>query len=246
MLKESHHKRNGVDTSLEGLIVPRHGLKLAALSLSDGAEKPKVVTAHLPSAEFSTPLVSHLGSFITAFTHRERSYVVRFAEHGREISILPAGDEQSGISSNSDRLFVSTIPTDLGHILLTPFAGTGVPRFLTKLAVEHALASTGHATAHVRFAQIKNVLEKCGLSESFRIPIHQPERLEAEAHGREQISKGFQYNYDSAIMLKDKVVMSRSLTKEEREKCKHWNLFSTIRLIEHCNGKHLERHIPRN
>ena len=55
MLKESHQTRNGVDTSLEGLHVPRHGLKLAALTLSDGAEKTKVVTAHLPSAELKTP-----------------------------------------------------------------------------------------------------------------------------------------------------------------------------------------------
>jgi hypothetical protein len=246
MLKESHPQRDSADTSLEGLHVPRHGLELAALTLSDRSENVTTVTAHLPSAEFSTPLVSHLGTFITAFTHRARSYVVRFAEHGREISVLPAGDEQSGISNNRDRLFVSTIPTDLGHILLTPFAGTGLPRFLTKLAVEHALASTGHATAHVRFAQIKNVLEKCGLSESFRVPIHQPERLEAEAHGREQISKGFKYDYDSAIMLKDKVIMSRSLSKDEREKYKHWNLFSTIRLIEHRNGQHRERHLPRH
>lgn len=246
MLKESHQPRDRQDTSLEGLHMPRRGVELAALTLSDGPEITRVVTAHLPSAEISTPLVSNLGTFITAFTHRERSFVVRFAEHGQEISVLPAGDEQSGIANNRDRLFVSTVPTDLGHILLTPFAGTGLPRFLTELAVQHALSSTGHATAHVRFAQIKNILEKCGLSEIFRVPIHQHERLEAEANGREQVSKGFKYDYESAIMLKDKVIMSRSIGREAREKCKHWNLFSSIRLIEHRDGHHRERNLPRH
>jgi hypothetical protein len=246
MLKESHQQRERLDTSLAGLHVPRRGVEFAALTVSEGPESSKVVTAHVPSGEISTPLVSHLGAFITAFTHRERSFVVRFAEHGREISVLPAGNEQAGISSNADRLFVSTVPTDLGHILLTPFAGTGLPRFLTELAVQHALASTGHATAHVRFAQIMNVLKKCGLSEIFRIPIHQHERLEAEANGREQISKGFKYDYESAIMLKDKVIMSRSISREEREKYKHWNLSSTIRLIEHRDGLPREHNLPRH
>jgi hypothetical protein len=246
MLKESHNPQDRLGTTFEGERLPHRGIELATLALSEGAEQNRIVTAHFPSTQFSTLLVSSLGTFITAFTHRERSYVVRFADHGREISVLPAGNEQAGISNNPDRLFVSTTPTDLGHILLTPFAGTGLPRLLTKLAVEHALASTGHATAHVRFAQIKNILEKCGLSESFRIPIHQQERLEAEAFGREQISKGFNYDYNSAIMLEDKVVMSRSLSKEERERCRHWNLFSTIRVFESREGTHREHRIPRH
>jgi hypothetical protein len=246
MLKESHNPQDRLGTTFEGERLPHHGIELATLALSDGAEQNRIVTAHLPSNQLSTLLVSSLGTFITAFTHRERSFVVRFAEHRKEISVLPAGNEQAGISNNADRLFASTNPTDLGHILLTPFAGTGLPRLLTKLAVEHALASTGHATAHVRFAQIKNVLEKCGLSESFRIPIHQQERLETEAYGREQVAKGFNYDYDSAIMLPDKVIMSRSIGREARARCAHWNLLSTIRLIERRDGEFVEHHIPRH
>ena len=235
-----------VGTNLEGLRLPRHNVELATLSLSDGPEQSKVVSVTLPSHQFATNLVSNLGSFITAFTHGGKSYVVRFAEHGKEISILPASDEQSGVLVNANRLFVSTIPTDLGHILLTPFAGTGLPRLLTTIAVQHALALTGHATAHVWFAQIRNVLERCGLSESFKIPIHQHERLEAEAIGREQVGQGFKYDYNSAIMLPDKVVMSRSIGKESREKNKHWNLTSHFRLIEYREGKHLEHALARH
>jgi hypothetical protein len=245
MTQQFHQPQPGVDTNLNRLQLPRRGVELGALSLSDGAQQSKEVSVNLPSLKFSTQLVNDLGSFITAFSHAGKSYVVRFATHGREISVLPAGNEESGIANNQHRLFVSTVPTDLGHILLTPFSGTGLPRLLTMLAVQHALATTGHATAHVRFAQIRNVLEKCGLTESFKIPIHQPERLEAEAIGRERVSKGFQYDYDSAIMLKDKVVMSRSISKTERERFQHWDLSSHFRLIEHAKGGYREHSLPR-
>jgi hypothetical protein len=245
MTQQFHQPQPGVDTDLNRLQLPRRGVELGALSLSDGAQQSKEVSVTLPSRQFTTQLVTDLGSFITAFSHAGSSYVVRFAAHGRELSVLPAGNEESGIANNQHRLFVSTVPTDLGHILLTPFSGTGLPRLLTMIAVQHALATTGHATAHVQFAQIRNVLEKCGLAESFKIPIHQPERLEAEAIGRERVSEGFQYNYDSAIMLKDKVVMSRSISKTERDRCQHWDLGSHFRLIERAEGGYREHSIPR-
>jgi len=245
MTQQLHQPQPGLDTNLNRLQLPSRGVELGALSIAEGIEPTRLVSVNLSSQQFATHLVSDLGSFITAFSHAGRSYVVRFAAHGQEISVLPAGDEQSGLSNNRNRLFVSTVPTDLGHILLTPFSGTGVPRLLTLLAVQHALATTGHATAHVRFAQIRNVLEKCGLTESFKIPIHQPERLEAEAVGRERVSKGFQYDYDTAIMLKDKVVMSRSISKAEREKCQNWDLGSNFRLIERGDSGYRELCLPR-
>ena len=246
MLNESRHAQPGLDTNLERLRLPRQKVEIGALSLSEGAEQSKIVSINLPSHQFSTHLISDLGTFITSFSHAGKSYVVRFADHGREISVLPAGNERDGIAVNQNRLFVSTIPTDLGHILLTPFSGTGIPRLLTTIAVQHALAATGHATAHVRFVQIRNILAKCGLTESFTTPIHQHERLEAEAFGREQASKGFQYNYDDAIMLPDKVVMGRSIAKEEREKNKHWNLGSHFRLLEYRDGRYIEHALPRS
>lgn len=240
-----HQPQTGLGTNLEGLRLPRRGVELGELSLSGGTEHSKTVSVRLPSHEITTNLVSDLGAFITAFSHEGRPYVVRFAADGKEISVLPSEDEQAGIAHNRNRLFVSTVPTDLGHILLTPFAGTGLPRLLTTLAVQHALATTGHATAHVSFAQIRNVLERCGLTESFKIPIHQHERVQAESMGRELVDQGFQYDYATAIMLKDKVVMSRSLNKAEREKCHHWDLFSNFRLIEHVEGRYREITIPR-
>lgn len=235
----------GLDASLSELRLPRRGVELATLALSEGPEPSRGVSVTLSTNQFATPLLSELGTFITAFSHAGRAYVVRFASDGKEISVLPAGDERAGLTNNHNRLFVSTVPTDLGHILLTPFTGTGLPRLLTTLAVQHALATTGHATAHVSFAEIRNVLKRCGLTESFKIPIHQHERLAAESIGREQIDQGFQYNYATANMLRDKVVMSRSMTKAEREKCHHWDLSSNFRIIEYSDGKYREMALPR-
>jgi hypothetical protein len=245
MSQQLHQPQSGLGDNLERLRLPRRGVELGALTLSEGPEQSRVVSARLSSREIETNLVSDLGTFITAFSHEGKSYVVRFAAHGKEISVLPADNEHAGIENNRNRLFVSTVPTDLGDILLTPFTGTGLPRLLTTLAVQHALATTGHATAHVSFAQIRNVLERCGLTESFKIPIHQHERLEAENVGRTQVDSGLQYNYDTAIMLKDKVVMGRSISKGERERCQHWDLSSNFRLIEYTDGMYRENSIPR-
>lgn len=245
MTPQFNQPQPGLDADLNRLELPRRGVELGALSLSDGAERTRVVSINLSSHQFATHLVNDLGAFITAFSHREKSYVVRFATHGQELSVLPAGNEESGIANNQHRLFVSTVPTDLGNLLLTPFSGTGLPRLLTMLAVQHVLATTGHANAHVRFAQIRNVLEKCGLTESWTRPIPQPERLEAEAVGRERVSKGFQYDYDSAIMLKDIVVMGRSISKAERGRCQHWDLSSHFRLIGRAESGYREISLPR-
>jgi len=235
----------GPDLDLQESRSPRHGVEVGAISFSVGIDQNREVSIELPATTFSTPLISTLGTFITAFSHEGRDFVVRFAEHGKEISVLPARDEQTGISVNQNRLYVSTVPNDLGDILLTPFMGTVIPRLLTKLAVEHALAATGHATAHVMYAQIRNLLGKCGLTENFKTPIQQQERLEAEALGKEQAHRGFKYDYDSAIMLQDKVAMGRSMGRDEREKNKHWNLLSHFRILEYRDGAFRQYAAPR-
>jgi hypothetical protein len=220
------------------------GVQMVSLSFEHGPHAQ--VTAQFSASEITTPLFApERGSFITAFTHNEKPYTVRFVDSEKKIVVLPALDEAAGFSKPDQRFYVQTDPTSLDHMLLTPFATTGLSRFLTRLAVENALASTGHATAHVRLAKMQRVLEDCGLSTTFKRPHHHHEREATQQEEREKVALGYRYDLEAAGWLDDVVVLGRSATRAEREQNKHWNLASTFRIFEARDGRYFEHRIPR-
>ena len=221
------------------------GVQMASLSFQEGRHPQ--VTAHFAAADVTTPLVApERGSFITAFTHNEKPYVVRFADFDRKIVVLPALNEDAGFSRPEQRFYVQTDVTKLDHILLTPFTNTGLSRFLTRLAVENALASTGHANAHVGFDKMRRVLEDCGLTEKFKFPHHVHVREQTRQEERERSAEGYQYDLDSAGWLDDVIVLERSAPKAERELNRHWNLTTTLRIFEARDGQYFEHRLPRS
>jgi hypothetical protein len=253
MLKESVSPSVSRDLHSE-LVMPRStfemqelhlGVHMAPLSFEEGRHPQ--VTAHFPEHSITTQLLApERGSFITAFTHEDKPFVVRFADFERKIVILPAQNEAAGFSEPAQRFYVQTDPTHLDHMLLTPFANTGLSRFLTRIAVENALASTGHATAHVRLAKIQKVLEDCGLTQNFRLPHHHHVREATQHEEREKVAQGYQYKLDEAGWLDEVVVLARSATRAEREQNKHWNLSSTFRIFEARDGRYFEHRLPRH
>lgn len=212
------------------LRLPRRGLAVATIEPSD---TQAMVTFDTHS--FSTPLISPHGTLITAFSHKGSDYVARFADHGREISVLPAENEVEGLSLHR-RLFVSTVPTDLGHFLLTPFRGTGLPRLLSKIAVDHALASTGQASGTARFAHIRDLLLQSGLTVRHESPISLVERLSSQATERQRRAMGMAFDYDGANFLENKLFMSRQVDTEARENLRAYNLHTSIRLFDFKDG----------
>jgi hypothetical protein len=252
MLKES--VSSSVSRDLQsGLSMPRPtferrdlhlGVQMASLSLEEGRHPQ--VTAHFSDHSITTPLVApERGSFITAFTHESKPYVVRFADFEKKLVVLPAQNEAAGFSEPAQRFYVQTVPTLLDHMLLTPFANTGLSRFLTRIAVENALASTGYATAHVRLAKIQKVLEDCGLTQNFRLPHHHHAREATQHEEREKVAQGYHYKLDDAGWLDEVVVLARSATRAEREQNKHWNLTTTFRIFEARDGRYFEHRLPR-
>jgi hypothetical protein len=222
----------------------RLGVQLASLSFQEG-RNPQV-TVHFAGSEVTTPLVApERGSFITAFTHNDKPYVVRFADFERKIVVLPAHNEEAGFSKPEQRFYVQTDVTKLDHILLTPFKNTGISRFLTRLAVENALASTGHANAHVGFDKMKRVLEDCGLVERFKFPHHVHVREATRQEAQEKTAQGYLYDLDSLGWLEDIIVLERSSPKAERELNRHWNLATTLRIFEARDGQFFEHRLPR-
>ncbi|MEY4667722.1 MAG: hypothetical protein RL518_421 [Pseudomonadota bacterium] len=220
------------------------GVQMASLSFEDGQQGH--VTAHFPDLPITTPLVApDRGTFITAFMHDKQPFLVRFADFEERIVVLPAHDEAAGFSKPEQRFYVQTVPTHLDHMLLTPFANTGLSRFLTRLAVENALASTGHATAHVRLAKMQKVLEDCGLTQTFRRPHHHHEREASKQDERDMVALGYRYDLEGAGWLDDVVVLGRSASRAEREQNKHWNLATTFRIFESRDGRYFEHRIPR-
>jgi len=221
------------------------GVQMASLSFDEGRHPQ--VTAHLAHADVTTPVVvPERGSFITAFTHNDKPYVVRFADFDKKIVVLPAHNEEAGFSKPDQRFYVQTDVTKLDHILLTPFKNTGLSRFLTRLAVENALASTGHANAHVGFDKMRRVLEDCGLTEKFKFPHHVHVREQTRHEERERVAQGYQFDLDSAGWLEDVIVLERSAPKAERELNRHWNLTTTLRIFEARDGQYFEHRLPRN
>ncbi len=221
------------------------GVQLASLSFEEGRHPQ--VTAHFANGDVTTPLVApQRGSFITAFTHNEKPYVVRFADFVKKIVVLPAHNEDAGFSKPEQRFYVQTDVTKLDHILLTPFKNTGLSRFLTRLAVEHALALTGHANAHVGFEKMRRVLADCGLTEKFKFPHYVHVREQTRQEERERSAEGYQYDLDGAGWLDDVIVLERSAPKAERELNRHWNLTTTLRIFEARDGNYFEHRFPRN
>ena len=231
--------------ALQGLRLPRRELEVGCISVSNPASPRSEAEVVCSGAQFKVPLRSPLGTLVTAFTHKSEPFVVRFAEHGRELSVLPAHHEELGLKP-AQRLFVSAVPSDLGHMLLTPFTGTGLPRILAEIAVEHALASTGQATATVRFAHIRDTLKQCGLVVTHEIPISMMEKLESQAHERELRAKGAQFDYEGAKFLDAKAFMRRTVSREEQGEMQHSNLFSSIRVIDVLDGRFREQRFPRD
>ena len=221
------------------LRLPRRGLTVATMEISDTH-----ATATFRTHSFSTPLTSPHGTLITAFSHKGSDYVARFADHGREISILPAGNEVVGLSLQH-RLFVSTVPTDLGHFLLTPFRGTGLPRLLSKIAVDHALASTGQASGTVRFAHIRDLLLQSGLTVKHEQPISLEERLSSQATERQRRAMGMGFDYDEAKFLDNKLFMSRQADAQIRETLSHCNLYTSVRIFDFKDGAFRDTSRPR-
>ena len=221
------------------------GVTMASLSFEEGRQPQ--VTAHFTSSTVTTPLVTpNRGSFITAFTHNDQPFVVRFAELERKIVVLPAHNEEAGFSKPDQRFYVQTDVTKLDHILLTPFRNTGLSRFLTRLAVENALASTGHANAHVGFDKMRRVLEDCGLTEKFKFPHHVHVREATRQEAQERSAEGYQYDLEGAGWLEDVIVLERSAPKAERELNRHWNLMTTLRIFEARDGQYFEHRLPRH
>jgi hypothetical protein len=253
MLKESVSPSVSHDPQ-SGLLMPRStfemrdihlGVQMASLSF-EGNRHPQV-TAHFSDHSITTQLLApERGSFITAFTHENTPYVVRFADFEKKLVVLPAQNEAAGFSEPAQRFYVQTDPTQLDHMLLTPFANTGLSRFLTRIAVENALASTGHATAHVRLAKIQKVLEDCGLTQSFKFPLHHHVREATQHEEREKVAQGYQYKLDDAGWLDEVVVLARSATRAEREQNKHWNLATTFRIFEARDDRYFEHTLPRH
>lgn len=220
------------------------GVQMASLSFREG--RIPQVTAHFASSEVTTALLApERGSFITAFAHNGKPYVVRFADFEKRIVVLPAHDEEAGFSKPEQRFYVQTDVTKLDHILLTPFTNTGLSRFLTRLAVENALASTGHANAHVGFDKTRRVLEACGLAEKFKFPHHVHLREATRQEAQEKSAQGYLYDLDSLGWLEDIIVLERSSPKAERELNKHWNLATTLRIFEARDGQYFEHRLPR-
>jgi hypothetical protein len=220
-------------------------VQMASLSLKEGRHPQ--VTAHFSDHSITTQLLApERGSFVTAFTHENKAYVVRFADFEKKLVVLPAQNEAAGFSEPAQRFYVQTDPTHLDHMLLTPFANTGLSRFLTRIAVENALASTGHATAHVRFAKIQKVLEDCGLTESFRSSHDHQARAATQHEERAKVAQGYQYNLADAGWLNEVVVLARSASRTEREQNKHWNLATTFRVFEARDGRYFEHRLPRH
>jgi hypothetical protein len=228
-----------------GLRLPRRELEIGAISVAQTLSPHKEAEVTCSGAQFKVALCSPLGTLVTAFTHKSEPFVVRFAEHGRELSVLPAHQEELGLKL-SHRLFVSTVPSDLGHMLLTPFTGTGLPRILAGVAVEHALAATGQASASVRFAHIRDTLKQCGLVVTHEVPIPLSEKLEAQAHERERRAKGLQFDYEGAKVLDAKAVMKRTVSREDAAEMERCNLFSHVRVIDVLDGRFRERRFPRD
>jgi hypothetical protein len=221
------------------------GVQMASLSFEEGL-RPQV-TAHFGTAHVTAPLVApERGSFITAFMHNEKPYVVRFADFDKKIVVLPAHNEEAGLSKPEQSFYVQTDVTKLDHILLTPFTNTGLSRFLTRLAVENALTSTGHANAHVGFGKMKRLLEKCGLVERFKFPHHIHLREATRQEAQEKAAQGYLYDLDSLGWLDDIIVLERSSPRAERELNKHWNLATTLRIFEARDGQYFEHRLPRN
>jgi len=221
------------------------GVEMASLSFHEGRHPQ--VTAHFDASDVTTAVIApERGSFITAFQHNQKAYVVRFADFDKKIVVLPAHDEDSGLSKPDQRFYVQTDVTKLDHILLTPFKNTGLSRFLTRLAVENALASTGHANAHVGFDKMRRVLEDCGLTEKFKFPHHIHVREATRQEERERASQGYQYDLDGAGWLEDVIVLERSAPRAEREQNKHWNLTTTLRIFEARDGQYFEHRLPRH
>lgn len=226
--------------STEGLRLPRRELEVGCISFPQLRSSCTEVEVACSSAQFKVPVFSSLGTLVTAFTHKGEPFVVRFAEHGRELSVLPARDEESGLHPTR-RLFVSAIPSDLGHMLLTPFTGTGLPRVLAGVAVEHALASTGKAAATVRFAHIRDTLKQCGLTVSYEVPISMFEKLESQASERERRGRGAQFDYEGAKFLDSKAIMRRTVSDEGRAALRRCDLFSNVRVIDIVDGRFREQ-----
>ena len=221
------------------------GVQMASLSFGEGRHPQ--VTAHFATSDVTTPLLApERGAFITAFTHNEKPYVVRFADFDRKIVVLPALNEDAGFSRPEQRFYVQTDVTKLDHILLTPFTNTGLSRFLTRLAVENALASTGHANAHVGFDKMRRVLEDCGLTEKFKFPHHVHVREATRQEAQERTAQGYQYDLEKAGWLDDFIVLERSAPRAERELNKHWNLTTTLRIFEARDGHYFEHRFPRH
>lgn len=221
------------------------GVQMASLSFGEGRHPQ--VTAHFGASDVTTLVVApERGSFITAFTHNEKQYVVRFADFDKKIVVLPAHNEEAGFSKPEQMFYVQTDVTKLGHILLTPFKNTGLSRFLTRLAVENALASTGHANAHVGFDTMRRVLQDCGLVEIFKFPhdVHVREATRQEA--QEKTAQGYLYDLDSLGWLDDIIVLERSSPRAERALNKHWNLATTLRIFEARDGQYFEHRLPRH
>jgi hypothetical protein len=220
------------------------GVQIASLSFQEGRHPQ--VTAHFASSEVTTLLVApDRGSFITAFTHNEKPFVVRFADFEKNIVVLPAHNEEAGFVNPDQRFYVQTDVTKLDHILLTPFKNTGLARFLTRLAVEIALASNGHSNAHVGFDKMRKVLEACGLAEKFKFPHHVHAREATRQEAQERAAEGYHYDLDNAGWLEDVIVLERSAPKAEREQNRHWNLATTLRIFEARDGQYFEHRLPR-
>jgi hypothetical protein len=225
---------------LESLRTPRRGLELMTLEpQSDG-----YVCAVGDGCVHRVQRENQGGTLVCVFKHNHALFVVRFPDHQSELSVLPLQDENLG-SMPCHRLFISANLNDLGHILLTPFHGTGLARLLAQVVTDNALAQRGQAVAHVRLKHIRNTYLHCGLGIISETVISEAERADAHARALMLKAQGYQFDYESAQMLPTKLHMVRSVNPEEQRRLAPCNLTQNIRLIDTHGGFFRQRFIQR-